>query len=177
MALETTWWVGVYAICYRFQPTVLLMRSDIGTTAVRRAGAWLQRNWPSRYEGIAKAADRVYGSPNGRAFGEWVLINKVLAPISFPAKLALANRIVNQRAAQVLIAGAAGVALAADEPDLEAAAVEEGLDKVVRSVTDSVSSTVSVVGVKATTTAVSLTSPSAPIGGSDECSKHSAAAR
>ena len=123
VVLETSWWVTVYAVCYRWQPTILLMRTGWGSTAVRRAGAWLQRAWPSRYDGIAKAANRVYDSPNGRTFAEWALINKVLAPVSFPAKLALANRIVNQRAA-LAASGAAIIALEAaktektSEPDL-----------------------------------------------------------
>ena len=65
--------------------------------SVRRAGAWLQRAWPSRYDGIAKAANRVYDSPNGRTFAEWALINKVLAPFTFPTKIYIAHRIVEHR--------------------------------------------------------------------------------
>jgi hypothetical protein len=140
MVLETSWWVGVYAICFRWQPTVLLMQTSWGGLAVRRAGAWLQRAWPSRYDSIAKSAERVYASPNGRTFGEWMLINKILAPVSFPAKLALANRIVNQRAA-LAGAGAAGAtaliavdAAAAAEPDLSTKTVEEPKERAVRTI-------------------------------------------
>ena len=116
------------------------MRTDLGSRAVQRAGSWLKNVWPSRYDGIAKAADRVYMSPNGRTFGEWLLINKVLAPVSFPAKLALANRIVNQRA----LAGAALTAVAAAEmqgnvePDLTEQAAEQAAEKLVRSVSETV---------------------------------------
>jgi len=110
LALETSWWVAVYAVCYRFQPTVAVMRTEWGVAAVRGAGAWLERVWPTRYHSIAGAAQRVYASQNGRTVSEWLLVNKVLSPVSFPVKLALANRIVNQRAA---LAGAAGATLAA----------------------------------------------------------------
>jgi len=132
VVLETSWWVAVYAICYQFKPTVLIMQTGWGNAAVRRAGAWLKQSWPSRYDGIAKAADRVYTSPNGRTFGEWMLINKILAPVSFPAKFALANRIVNQRAALASV-GAVSAVVAADvstcgEPDL----VPEAVPDVVR---------------------------------------------
>jgi hypothetical protein len=97
LILETTWWVSWYAICYRFRPTVRLMQTELGSRAVHRAGRWLQRMWPSRYQNIAAASARAYESPNGRTFGEWLLINKVLSPVSFPLKVAMANRIVNQR--------------------------------------------------------------------------------
>ena len=114
-AIETAWWVGVYAICYRFQPTIALMRTGTGRAAVHRAGEWLQRMWPSRYESIAKASERGFASPNGRTFGEWVLINKVLAPFSFPLKLAAANRIVNQKRAAVAAWTLSGGSLALTE--------------------------------------------------------------
>ena len=118
LALETSWWVALYAICFRYQPTVAIMKTPTGSAAVQRVGGWLRRVWPSRYEKISAAAANVYTSPNGRTFGEWLLINKVLAPVSFPAKLALANRIVNQRAA-LATAGAAALAVAQSaEPDL-----------------------------------------------------------
>ena len=114
-AIETAWWVGVYAICYRFQPTIAIMRTGAGRAAVHRAGEWLQRMWPSRYESIAKASERGFASPNGRTFGEWVLINKVLAPFSFPLKLAAANRIVNQKRAAVAAWTLSGGSLALTE--------------------------------------------------------------
>ena len=146
VVLETSWWVGLYVTCWRFKPTVALMQTQWGAMAVRRAGSWLQRAWPSRYESIVKAADRVYGSKNGRAFGEWLLINKVLAPVSFPAKLALANRIVNQRAA-IAAAGAVIVAAspeAVNEPDLtpEHPQLKEVLDAPVETVVSEITRTV-----------------------------------
>jgi len=66
-------------ICYRYQPTVLLMKTGWGSRAVRWAGGWLQRVAPSRYESIAKMSERAYGSPHGRTVGEWVLINKAIS--------------------------------------------------------------------------------------------------
>jgi hypothetical protein len=114
-AIETAWWVGVYAICYRFQPTIAIMRTGAGRAAVHRAGEWLQRMWPSRYESIAKASERGFASPNGRTFGEWLLINKILAPFSFPLKLAAANRIVNQKRAAVAAWTLSGGSLALSE--------------------------------------------------------------
>uniref|UniRef100_A0A7S2GCR7 Uncharacterized protein n=1 Tax=Haptolina brevifila TaxID=156173 RepID=A0A7S2GCR7_9EUKA len=112
LTLETSWWVSVYAICYRCQPSVALMQTKVGSAMIRHVGRWLQRAWPSRYDSISQSFARMYESPNGRTFGEWLLVNKVLAPVSFPMKLALANRIVNQRAA---LASAAGVAYVATE--------------------------------------------------------------
>lgn len=114
-AIETAWWVGVYAICYRFQPTIAIMRTGAGRAAVHRAGEWLQHMWPSRYESIAKASERGFASPNGRTFGEWLLINKILAPFSFPIKLAAANRIVNQKRAAVAAWTLSGGSLALSE--------------------------------------------------------------
>ena len=77
--LESAWWAGTYVICYRYQPTVLLMKTGWGSRAVRWAGGWLQRVAPSRYESIAKMSERAYGSPHGRTVGEWVLINKAIS--------------------------------------------------------------------------------------------------
>lgn len=97
LALECSWWVGVGILCYRVQPTRAIMSTSVGAATVKRAGVWLQLWWPSRYEGIAALSSRVYNSSNGRTFGEWLLINKVLSPISFPLKIATANHLVNRR--------------------------------------------------------------------------------
>lgn len=96
--LQSSWWAGTYVICYRFQPTILLMQTSWGSRVVHWAGGWLQRVAPSRYESIAKLSARVYGSPNGRTVGEWVLINKAISPVVLPGLLGLANLIVNRRA-------------------------------------------------------------------------------
>ena len=118
--LQSSWWLGTYVICYRFQPTILLMQTSWGSRAVHWAGGWLQRWAPSRYESIAKLSARVYGSPNGRTIGEWVLINKAISPITFPGMLGLANVIVNRRALPVPVLPPE----AAAEQDLQPADVD-----------------------------------------------------
>ena len=47
--LQSVWWAGTYMICYRYQPTVLIMRTGWGSRAVHWVGGWLQRvgaTWP-----------------------------------------------------------------------------------------------------------------------------------
>lgn len=117
LALESVWWVGMYAICFRYKPTMAIMRTDAGSAVVQRAGRWLQGVWPSRYESIAAASTKVYTSPNGRTFGEWLLINKVLSPVSFPVKVAVANRIVNQRHAAYVDSTAPSPPVGRDEAE------------------------------------------------------------
>ena len=46
-----------------------------------------------------KLAGRIEGAPAGRAAAEWALLNKVLAPVSFPTKMWIAHKIVQRRAA------------------------------------------------------------------------------
>ena len=41
--LQSVWWAGTYMICYRYQPTVLIMRTGWGSRAVHWVGGWLQR--------------------------------------------------------------------------------------------------------------------------------------
>ena len=41
--LQSAWWAGTYVICYRYQPTVLIMRTGWGSRAVHWVGGWLQR--------------------------------------------------------------------------------------------------------------------------------------
>ena len=103
--LQGAWWVGSYAVCYHCSPTILLMQTSAGRRAAHGLGAWLQRVWPSRYESIAKTSERAYGSTNGRAFGEFLLINKVLSPVMFPVLIATADKIVEQRRHVIEAAG------------------------------------------------------------------------
>ena len=97
IGLQGAWWVASYAVCYRYSPTTLLMRTSTGSQAVHGMGAWLQRVWPSRYESIVKMSERAYGSKNGRTLGEFLLINKALSPVVFPMLIASSNHIVNKR--------------------------------------------------------------------------------
>ena len=41
--LQSVWWAGTYMICYRYQPTVLIMRTGWGSRAVHWVGGWLKR--------------------------------------------------------------------------------------------------------------------------------------
>lgn len=117
---------------------MLRCRSHAPTPAPRHARR--------RYEGIAKLTERVYGSPNGRTTGEWMLINKAAAPIAFPALIGTANRIVNQRNASKEAAPAAAstqpVAQAQappPEPDLSPE-TEKPVSEVVRRLTGQMAS-------------------------------------
>ena len=49
----------------------------MGAMAARRLSEWLEQWAPSWHAGVAKLGARVYGSPNGRTFVEWLLLNKV----------------------------------------------------------------------------------------------------
>ena len=85
------WLPGLFALCYCYQPTVRFVRTRFGIAAVQSIGAWLRRYTPSQYEKIAALSERAYGSPKGRTTAEWLLLNKVLSPVSLPSKLFLAN--------------------------------------------------------------------------------------
>ena len=67
-------------------------------------GGWLQRWVPSQYEKVARLSSRVYTSDKGRTTAEWLLLNKVLAPVALPSKIFLANYIVNKYSQQQLLA-------------------------------------------------------------------------
>ena len=85
------WLPGLFALCYCYQPSVRFVRTRVGGAAVQSMGAWLRRYVPSQYEKIAALSQRAYGSPKGRTTAEWLLLNKVLSPVSLPSKLFLAN--------------------------------------------------------------------------------------
>ena len=85
------WLPGLFALCYCYQPSVRFVRTRVGGAVVQSIGAWLRRYVPSQYEKIAALSQRAYGSPKGRTTAEWLLLNKVLSPVSLPSKLFLAN--------------------------------------------------------------------------------------
>lgn len=85
------WLPGLFALCYCYQPSVRFVRTRVGGAVVQSVGAWLRRYTPSQYEKIAALSARALGSPKGRTTAEWLLLNKVLSPVSLPSKLYLAN--------------------------------------------------------------------------------------
>jgi hypothetical protein len=97
LAIEAVWLPSLYFACYRYRPAVRFVETPLGKKVVQRASAWLQRAAPSWHERVAALSARVYGAPHGRTFAEWVLVNKLLTPVAFPAKLWLAHRIVERR--------------------------------------------------------------------------------
>ena len=91
------WLPACYAFCYRFQPTIRFMASPQGRALALRSGAVLERWAPSWHASVIKLAGKIEGAPATRAFGEWALINKVLAPIGFPTKMWIAHKVVEAR--------------------------------------------------------------------------------
>lgn len=132
LQLQVAWWMGSYGICYQFQPTTKVVETNWGAAAVDYAGAWLQRMWPARHESIVNASKRVYTSPNGRTLAEFMLLNKVLAPLVFPFLVATANSIVNRR--QIARLAPVGFAASTVEPDLVAS--REPVAHVARTLTE-----------------------------------------
>ena len=100
------WLPACYLCCYRFQPTLRLMASPLGRRAVARSGAAIERYAPSWHASLVRLASKIEGAPATRAFGEWALINKVLAPVGFPTKMWIAHRIVEWRNGTALTADA-----------------------------------------------------------------------
>jgi len=88
IALESTWHVLLYATCWRYRPTVLVMESARGRAIVSRVSETLTRwNWNT----FSKMGANVYNSQWKRALAEWTIINKIAAPISFPVKIYMAH--------------------------------------------------------------------------------------
>ena len=54
----------------------------------------LQRYTPSYHQTLTRLSERIYGAPSVRAFAEWTLLMKVLAPVAFPIKMFIAHKIV-----------------------------------------------------------------------------------
>lgn len=65
------------ACLYQVGPTIRFMDTEMGAMAVRRSSEWLEQWVPSWHASVAKLSLRVYGSPSGRTFAEWILLNKV----------------------------------------------------------------------------------------------------
>jgi hypothetical protein len=104
-ALELGLWLpGLFALCWRFQPAIRFVQTQTGLRTVQWMGGWLQRWVPSQYEKVARLSSRVYTSDKGRTTAEWLLLNKVLAPVALPSKIFLANYIVNKYSQQQLLA-------------------------------------------------------------------------
>ena len=101
------WFPATWLVCWRFQPTVRFVQTAAGKAAVERAGALLQRFLPSWHDSVAKLSANVYSNPKGRTFAEFVLVNKVLAPVSFPTKIWIAHNIVKRRENAAAAAAAA----------------------------------------------------------------------
>lgn len=97
IALESTWQVGLYVICFRFKPLVPLMESNMGRAAIARMGEMMKR-W--NFDAASKFGANVYNSPWKRAVAEWAFINKALAPVSFPAKIYLARDLARRSTAK-----------------------------------------------------------------------------
>ena len=96
--IEVVFWLpALYLACYRFQPTVRFVETPTGQRVVSRASELLERYTPRWYSDIARLGARVYGSSRGRSFAEFLLLNKVLAPVALPAKLWLAHEAVERQ--------------------------------------------------------------------------------
>jgi hypothetical protein len=88
IALESTWHVCLYAACWRYRPTVLVMESPRGRAMVHRVGDFLTR-W--RWNTFSKVGANLYNTKWKRALAEWTIINKIAAPVSFPVKIYVAH--------------------------------------------------------------------------------------
>lgn len=91
------WLPGCFLACYKFQPTVRLMKTAYGRNAVERSSSFIERHAPSWHGTLVNLASKIHGSPLTRATGEWALINKVLAPVNFPFKMWLAHKFVQRK--------------------------------------------------------------------------------
>eukprot|EP00320_Phaeocystis_rex_P014211 CAMPEP_0119080570 /NCGR_PEP_ID=MMETSP1178-20130426/112599_1 /TAXON_ID=33656 /ORGANISM="unid sp, Strain CCMP2000" /LENGTH=190 /DNA_ID=CAMNT_0007063187 /DNA_START=26 /DNA_END=598 /DNA_ORIENTATION=+ len=109
-ALEVGIWLpGLFALCYHCQPAVRFVRTRFGGAFVQSIAKYLRHATPSQYEKIAKLGAKAYGSPKGRTTAEWLLLNKVLSPVSLPAKIFLANWIVDKQSQQLAASAAVSV--------------------------------------------------------------------
>ena len=90
------WMPALYATCYTLQPTARFMQTSCGKHAVDRVANCLQHYTPSYHGKLVSLSSKIYGAPRTRAFAEWVLLMKVLAPVAFPAKFYIASKIVGR---------------------------------------------------------------------------------
>jgi len=63
---------------------------------------------PKLHQSVTKMSSNVYGGTHKRALAEWVLFNKVLAPVSFPIKIWVAHKIVESHKAANKVSEAGG---------------------------------------------------------------------
>lgn len=91
------WMPGLYAACYALQPTRRLMSTRFGQSSVERVSNCLLRYTPSYHQTLTRLSDRINGAPTVRAFAEWTLLMKVLAPVALPVKMFIAHKIVEGR--------------------------------------------------------------------------------
>mmetsp|Transcript_24856 Transcript_24856/g.54320 ORF Transcript_24856/g.54320 Transcript_24856/m.54320 type:complete len:157 (+) Transcript_24856:196-666(+) len=99
IAIEAVWLTALYGACFRYRPTVVFLSTQSGARFVQRASTFLQTYLPGSHNSIVKLSEKAYGSPQGRTVGEWLLINKILAPVSLPTKLWIAHRVCEYRKA------------------------------------------------------------------------------
>jgi len=87
LIIEIGMWLPVmWVACYRFQPAVRFYATPFGKRVTERGAVVLERWLPSMHKQLSGLAERIYGNPKGRTTAEWLLINKVLSPVAFPAK-------------------------------------------------------------------------------------------
>ena len=91
------WLPAAYLFCWRFQPSVRFVSTPEGRAIAKRASEFIERVLPSWHASIMRLTERVYSSKGGRTTAEWILLNKVLAPVSFPTKIWLAHKWVESR--------------------------------------------------------------------------------
>jgi hypothetical protein len=91
------WLPCCYAACYRFAPTLRLMETPRGRSFVKRASDVLASWTPTWHARLTELSSKINGAPASRAFAEWALINKILAPIGFPTKMWIAHKVVSRR--------------------------------------------------------------------------------
>ena len=91
------WLPSTWLICYRFQPAIRFYSTATGREVVRRGATFLERWAPSTHAKLAKLAGNIYGSPSGRTTAEWLLINKVVSPVTFPIKMWLGHLVAQRQ--------------------------------------------------------------------------------
>ena len=90
------WMPALYATCYTLQPTARLMQTHVGKRSVERMASCLQRYTPSYHDTLVRLSSKIYGAPKTRAFAEWALLMKLLAPVAFPIKMYIAHVVVER---------------------------------------------------------------------------------
>ena len=98
LAIEGVWLSGLYVVCYRYKPSAVVLQTTAGRRVVQSASRFLRKCTPTWHGRLGQLSERANsGQGHGRTFGEWLLINKLLAPVNFPFKLWLAHLIVERK--------------------------------------------------------------------------------